>query len=99
MYKKRHFTKKNLSDELIAVLLEKALVSINPQLLERIESKLSNEHNCSFDEILNHPISVKKVLNEFRVNTDEIIDFIKNELVNLVIDKDIRNFIRELEES
>lgn len=88
----------SLSRDLISVLTEKAILEKDNFTLGKIENRLKTKFNSTFSDCFEHPEYLKHVLKEFFDDYDDIIDSIKNDLVDIVMNREIRNFLRVLEE-
>ena len=87
-----------LSRDLVAVLIEKAIIEQKFHSLEKIQDSLKSKFDASFADCYEHPEYLKEILVEYFKNYQEIIESIKNDLVNIVMNKDIKHFIMVLEE-
>lgn len=68
----------DMKRELITVAVEHALLQMGIPELDRVESRLRNDYNCTIEDCLEHPEYLKQVLNElFGYCYEDILDTIK----------------------
>jgi hypothetical protein len=71
--------------ELVAVIIEKALLDISIPVYESIVSALKYEYNCTISDCYENPQYLKKVLTEYFGSASNIVvDKINNELQKAV---------------
>jgi hypothetical protein len=96
--KNRSPSNDTLSRDLVAVLIEKAIIEQKFHSLEKMQDRLKSKFDAGFADCYEHPEYLKETLSEFFKDYGDIIESVKNDLVDIVMNKDIRNFIRVLEE-
>lgn len=87
-----------LSRDLVAVLIEKAIIEKKYHSLDKIQDHLRSNYGATFTDCYEHPEYLKETLPKFFEDYSDIIESIKTDLVTIVMNKDIRNFIRILED-
>lgn len=82
---------------IISLAIEKSLLHTGETELEFVARKLYDDYKCYFSDCYKHPEYLKAVLKSMTGSSYyKIIDLIKQDLIELMDQKDISNFVEKL---
>ena len=94
-----NFDQDQLRKAMISLTIEKVLIDIGKPVYEKTVKQLSKDYGCYLPECYEHPEYLAKVLKKIFGNAhNAIIDAIKMELNEHLVEKPIENFVIALSE-
>ena len=91
--------KEQLRKALVSLSVERALLKIGKPVYEKVVKQLSKEYNCYLPDCYEHPEYLNKVLKKiFGDSYITIVEDIKKELDDQIMERPIEIFIRVISE-